>query len=244
MTKESLLERIISTSVETADAARLLAAALEVLEPSPADARAADERLPTTSELARELVPLFAALLEAGRNCRARRCHLNSCKDLARQPLLYVPLAKGGNPQEIVAVRVRQHAIQDLARLAAAAGPVGRNVRAARSRPQMERDHPVGPGAVTEFDELFKIGYRAIVESLVASSQHVAVGPEGDEDETPPRRSSRAWSSSPSRCSRAGSPTAARCGSACWSESTTRRAGRSWSRSSSATATSCSRSDS
>ena len=33
----------------------------------------------------------------------------------------------------------------------------------------MERDHPVGPGAVTEYDELFKIGYRSIVESLVAS---------------------------------------------------------------------------
>lgn len=36
---------------------------------------------------------------------------------------------------------------------------------------QMERDHPVGPGAITEFDELFKIGYRALVESLVISSK-------------------------------------------------------------------------
>jgi hypothetical protein len=45
----------------------------------------------------------------------------------------------------------------------------------------MERDHPVGPGAVTEFDELFKIGYRAIVESLVASAQNWAKT-EGGED--------------------------------------------------------------
>src|SRR4029078_12343981 len=35
---------------------------------------------------------------------------------------------------------------------------------------QMERDHPVGAGAVTEYDELFKIGYRSIVESLVISA--------------------------------------------------------------------------
>ena len=39
---------------------------------------------------------------------------------------------------------------------------------------QMEREHPVGPGAVTEYDELFKIGYRAIVESLVASARDLA----------------------------------------------------------------------
>jgi hypothetical protein len=34
---------------------------------------------------------------------------------------------------------------------------------------EMERAHPVGPGAVTEFDELFKIGYRALIECLVIS---------------------------------------------------------------------------
>ncbi len=34
----------------------------------------------------------------------------------------------------------------------------------------MEKDHPPGPGAVTEFDRLFEIGYQGIVESLVESS--------------------------------------------------------------------------
>ena len=34
----------------------------------------------------------------------------------------------------------------------------------------MERHNPVGPGAVTEFDELFKIGYKALVSSLVTSA--------------------------------------------------------------------------
>ena len=35
----------------------------------------------------------------------------------------------------------------------------------------MERDHPLGAGAVTEFDRLFEVGYKAIVESLIESSQ-------------------------------------------------------------------------
>jgi len=36
---------------------------------------------------------------------------------------------------------------------------------------QMERSHPVGPGAVTEYDRLFEVGFRAIAECVVVSSQ-------------------------------------------------------------------------
>src|SRR3989304_333947 len=34
----------------------------------------------------------------------------------------------------------------------------------------MEAEHPVGPGAVTEYDRLFTCGYQAIVRCLVASA--------------------------------------------------------------------------
>ena len=36
---------------------------------------------------------------------------------------------------------------------------------------EMERNNPVGPGAVTEFDEVFKIGWTALVECLVVSAK-------------------------------------------------------------------------
>ena len=36
---------------------------------------------------------------------------------------------------------------------------------------QMESDHPVGRGAVTEFDRLFENGYQAIVSSMVTSAE-------------------------------------------------------------------------
>ena len=35
---------------------------------------------------------------------------------------------------------------------------------------QMELQHPAGLGAVTEFDELFHIGYEAIIECLISSA--------------------------------------------------------------------------
>jgi hypothetical protein len=164
ITKESLLERIISTSVETSDAARfLLSAAGSLVDVLPAWRDGEHEEL-------RRSVAAFGAIFR--RDPKAIRA---ACEDLyralAKQPLLYVPLTKGGNPQEIVAVRCRQHAIQDLLAWLPRLGMWVETCELLEVARQMERDHPVGAGAVTEFDELFKIGYRAIVESLVAAYQ-------------------------------------------------------------------------
>ncbi len=177
MTKESLLERVISTSVETADAARLLQAAVTVLAPAP-------PRSDPECELARE-VEVFGALLRQDASAARDACS-GLLKVLARKPLLYVPLAKGGDPQEIVAVRVRQHAMSDLLAWLPRMGLWVETCDLLEVARSMERDHPVGPGAVTEFDELFKIGYRSIVESLVASSLQWPSAQEGEEDETQP----------------------------------------------------------
>ena len=187
MTKESLLERIVTTSVETANANRLLWAALAVIEPT-ADLEFQLEPVrpeggfpaPYTDEEQRKLIPLFAALLKGDAGA-AKALALEARKELSRHPLLYVPLAKGGDPQQIVAVRVRQHAIQNLLAWLPRLGLWTETCELLEVARTMERDHPVGPGAVTEYDELFKIGYRAIVESLVASSQTWETS-EGGED--------------------------------------------------------------
>lgn len=164
ITKESLLERIIAASVETADAMRfLISAASTLLNVVPPCREGGNVEL-------RHSVAAFGAIFR--RDPKAVRA---ACEDLyralAKQPLLYVPLAKGGDPQEIVAVRCRQHAIQDLLNWLPRLGMWVETCELLEVARQMERDHPVGAGAVTEFDELFKIGYRAIVESLVASYQ-------------------------------------------------------------------------
>jgi hypothetical protein len=175
MTKESLLERVIATSVETADAARLLKAAVTVHSGMAPPGQPGDEQ--------RQAIAVFAALLRQD-TAAAREAAGRLCKLLVQQPLLYVPLAKGGNPQEIVAVRVRQHAISDLLAWLPRLGLWVETCELLEVARTMEREHPVGPGAVTEFDELFKVGYRSIVECLVASSLHWPAPQEGEEDET------------------------------------------------------------
>ncbi|HZL90302.1 MAG TPA: hypothetical protein VFB96_18195 [Pirellulaceae bacterium] len=164
MTKESLLERIVTTSVETADASRMLEAAIVAVDPAALVAPQSGESGETE-----RMVGLFARLLRRDTRGLRGACAL-PFTELAKQPLLYVPLAKGGNPQEIVAVRTRQRAIQDLLSWLPRLGLWAETNSLLEIARQMERDHPVGPGAVTEFDELFKIGYKGIVESLVASA--------------------------------------------------------------------------
>ncbi|HZN36306.1 MAG TPA: hypothetical protein VFB80_20900 [Pirellulaceae bacterium] len=161
MTKESLLERVIATAVETAAAQRHLAAALAVVADQPAGHPDDDQR---------HLVALLAALLQRDVAAAQEVCPQVRTL-LAKQALLYVPLAKGGNPHEIVTVRARQHALQDLLAWLPRLGLWIETCELLEVARQMEREHPVGPGAVTEYDELFKIGYRSIVESLVVSAQ-------------------------------------------------------------------------
>jgi hypothetical protein len=85
-------------------------------------------------------------------------------------PLLYVPLAKGGDPHSIVAARTRQRAIQDLLAWLPRQGLLVESCQMIEVAREMERKNPVGPGAVTEFDELFKIGYKALVRAVVRSA--------------------------------------------------------------------------
>jgi hypothetical protein len=164
MTKESLLERIVGTAVDTADALRLLKASRLAIA-----GRGAFSVKRGAGEATDRTVEVVAAVL-AGDVKAVRHAFRQWLDDLARLPLLYVPIARGGNPREIVEVRTRQRAIQDLLSWLPRLGMWVETALLLETARLMERDHPVGVGAVTEFDELFKIGYKGIVESLVASS--------------------------------------------------------------------------
>lgn len=176
MIKESLLERVVTTSVEMADAARLLLAARAAVTEETAAAA------PGEPEETQRTVAVFTALLRQDEAAVKPACEL-LFKTLLRQPLLYVPVAKGGSPPEIVVIRTRQHAIQDLLAWLPRCGLWIETCQLLDVARQMERDHPVGPGAVTEFDELFKIGYKAIVESLVVSAQSWPRAPGATDDQ-------------------------------------------------------------
>jgi hypothetical protein len=169
MLKEMLLDRIISTCVDTADAARFILAALA----TQSESTPSEPALPDTTTLAGEeqrAIGLCACVFRTDADAVVSRWD-GFLKSLEGKPLLYVPLSKGGDPNAIASVRIRQRIIRDLLAWLPRLGllvETGQLVETARG---MEREQSPGPGAVTEFDELFETGYRSVVCALVAASE-------------------------------------------------------------------------
>jgi hypothetical protein len=176
--KESLLERIIATAVETADASRLLRAAIAGM--AEADEDGGDLSQGGEQQLA---VALCGAILRGERDA-VRELSTEYIATLSEKSLLYVPLNRGGDPHAIVATRARQRTLQDLLRCLPRLGLLVETCRLIETAREMERAHPVGPGAVTEFDELFKIGWTSLVDCLVVSAK--SWDPDKRDDDTSP----------------------------------------------------------
>lgn len=159
--KDSLLEKIISLCVDMSDAARLLRAAAGAHEKPTADSAEATP-IEHTMEILR-------AILSG--DVRSVRKHWSVfLRSLTEQELLYIPLARGGSPRRIVKARALHHLIHDLLGWLPRLGLVRETCQLLDTAQAMESEHPVGAGAVTEYDRLFETGYQALVRCLVASA--------------------------------------------------------------------------
>jgi hypothetical protein len=168
LVKDTLLERIAATCVDISSVGQTMLAAI---------ASRSDDHDREIEGLANEfgdeasiMVRVIAAVL-CGDNDRVTALWPSLQETLAGKSLLYVPLSKEGNTRQIVAARCRQCQLQDLLAWLPRRGLWLETCQLIETARGMERNHPVGPGAVTEFDELFKVGYRALVENLVTSTE-------------------------------------------------------------------------
>jgi hypothetical protein len=157
--KEMLVEQIIATCVETVDAIRVIRAVMQEPPPSEGDSWEG---------------PMDQALRGILRNDAAavRRVWRPLMAALVRQPLLYVALTRGGNPQRIVASRGLQQMLRRLLAYLPRLGLLSETKQLIETIQEMEVSHPAGPGGITEFDQMFRIGCKGIVRCLVLSSAH------------------------------------------------------------------------
>jgi hypothetical protein len=160
MVKESLLEQIISTCVDTADAGRLLCAAGQVADSFGDGSDGSYEAAPTN---------ILQGVL-AGNVDLVREHWPTFTEWLSQQELLYVQLSRGGRPRRIVKARALAQLLHDLLEWLPRLGLIRETCRLLDLAQTIEAEHPVGPGAVTEFDRLFTSGYQAMVRCLVASA--------------------------------------------------------------------------
>ena len=144
---------------------------------------------------------------------------------LAEQPLLYVALARGGNPLRIVASRGLQAMLRRLLGYLPRLGLLTETVHLIETIQEMELSHPVGPGQVTEFDRMFKIGCKAMVRRWCPPRKAGGC----PRRPTPAAAAKPSWSASSNRpskpCSAAGWSTAVACASPSWKPSPKRAAG-------------------
>ena len=175
--KDTLLERAISTSIETENGIRRLAAVVQAVDCllGPVEGPVENQMLGELEESLNcgiSVVNVYSAVLlqDPALVCH----HLEALTDcLVELPILYVPLAKGGDPAAIVRTRVVQTAILDLLQRLPTLGLFEETYKLTSLALAMERRNPVGRGAVTEFDEIFEVAYTSMVRTLVRSTSEL-----------------------------------------------------------------------
>jgi hypothetical protein len=162
MVKDSLLEHIIATCVETASAGRLILATTTTADDASEEGQCHFDDGAS--------VGVLRGLL-AGDAAAVTKHWPKFIEWLAQQELLYVPLSKGGKPSRIVRARTLGRLLDDLLSWLPRLGMIRQTCQLLDIAQAMEANHPVGPGAVTEYDRLFTGGYQAIVRALVDSAE-------------------------------------------------------------------------
>jgi hypothetical protein len=178
--RDALMERIIGTAVEMSDSRRLICAAIWAMTPSEQKATVErDQPLPTEDPLGSDrsmgvddaaAVQLLGALL-AGDHQLVHHDFPAFVENTLPRSLLYIPLSRGGDPVKIFVARLRQRLFQHLLHWLPRRGLITEACRLIETAREMEQNNPIGLGAVTEFDSLFKAGFRSLVQSLVDSIQ-------------------------------------------------------------------------
>lgn len=153
--REGLLARIVTASVEMIDATRHMLASI--------DQRDVPSDLP---EWEQQAIHTLRAMYRG--DVTPLATHFAELRaSLDQQPILYVPLSRNGRAQAIVACRSTQQLIVTLLRGLPRLGMIGLTCQLIVTAQAMERHRPRGEGFVTEFDRLFEVGYRAIIESVI-----------------------------------------------------------------------------
>lgn len=156
--KETLLEEIIQSCVETADAARMIRTSM---------GRPRDDK--DVEEWERIADKALVSLMR-GDVKELQRLWPDFLATISKQPLLYMSVSRGGNPKRIVASRSRQRVIRRLLGVLPRLGLLVESSLLLETAQAMEARHPVGPGAITEFDAIFDDGGRAIIRCLAESA--------------------------------------------------------------------------
>ncbi|MFM9058378.1 MAG: hypothetical protein ACKOSQ_04535 [Planctomycetaceae bacterium] len=158
--RDAAAERLVDAAVQAGETSWILAARLHVgRPPRPAG------RDPGRGAVGR----LFAALFTGDAAAAARALDLVRGR-LSGQPVLYVPLARGGRPARVVQARGRERLLTRLAACLPRVGLVAESIAIVQLAKSLESLRPAGGASVSEFDRVFEAATAALVERIVESA--------------------------------------------------------------------------
>lgn len=177
--KESLLEQTINCCVETENALRALQAVIVSIDFLLGD----DGEQQESNDPVSPLINTFAGfVMQDSKHISDRFDELMDYFE--GQPILYVPLTRGGDPRSIVKVRLVQSNMLELLQTLPRIGMFVETIALTQTVLRMEQNHPVAMGAVTEFDELFKVAYTSMVDALADANSNDTEAIDREEQET------------------------------------------------------------
>jgi len=166
--KDALLESAMTCAVATAEAHKYMAIVANRTD---------------GTDAAGDHIPLLEAAL-AGDASGVRESWADFIAWMKSHTLLYVSPSRGGNPRQVVEARHMQRTIRDLLQWLPRLGLLRETCELLHTARMMEIEHPVGPGAVSELDQLFETGNQALVEALETVSRQWASRPSGDDNDS------------------------------------------------------------
>ncbi len=182
--KEQLLYTAIGTCLDTSLAAGALHGALDAVSDGERDARSPeredDETRPAfdTPNPAEDddgppweaaAIRLEQALFR-GDSAGAREALGPFMEAFQREPLLVTPLTEGGQPRQVLRVRIAQTVLRALLSNLPRLGLLRETFDLLKAARAMEQAQPPRGRGVTEFNHFFQASYQAVLESVIESA--------------------------------------------------------------------------
>jgi hypothetical protein len=168
--KESLMEHIVASCVEAAQCGHFIVCALRAEASSAESVDRVQQQYEAELAIDELLAIQLVGAALGGRRDEVRETWRELKIALRSEAVLYVPLVRGGNPSSIIKVRCRQQVLRTLLSWMPRLGLLTETRELIDVIRQMERNVPAGPGAVTEFDDLFDFGFRSLVDCVIRAT--------------------------------------------------------------------------
>jgi len=161
--KEGLAAETVAAVVDAATTVRWIRARVDAAEPSLALADPPEHAWQALAE------PALVGILRGDAD-QVRAAFPALAEELDKLPILYVPLARGGDPVQLAQTQSLKQMLLELFTTLPRLGLLSESGRLLATVQAMERHRPTQGRSVTEFDRLFETAFQALVESLIDAS--------------------------------------------------------------------------